>query len=221
MKARPVVAEFLGTGLLAFVVVGSGITVEELGADGASRLFFHAVAVGLALAALISVLASTSGAHFNPAVTLAFWTRRAVTAATAAGYWIAQVLGAMGGVAIGLVSFGEPVALSANDRTGWGPIIAESIATLVLVLLILGLVIEDRSPAVAPVAGAWVAAAVFSTVSTGFLNPALTLARMFTDSYTGIAPSNVPGFVIAQLIGALLAVVLATHLLLADHKKGT
>ena len=221
MNARPVVAEFAGTCLLAFVVVGSGITVEELGADGASRLFFHAVAVGLALAALISVLGSTSGAHFNPAVTLAFWTRRAMTAGTAAQYWIAQILGAVAGVAIGLVSFGEPLAMSATDRSGWGPILAEGIATLVLVLLILGLVDQDRSPAVAPVVGAWVAAAVFSTVSTGFLNPALTLARMFTDSFTGIAPSNAPGFVIAQLIGALLAVVLSTHLLLADRQKGT
>ena len=221
MNARPVVAEFAGTCLLAFVVVGSGITVEELGADGASSLFFHAVAVGLALAALISVLGSTSGAHFNPAVTLAFWTRRAMTAGTAAQYWIAQILGALAGLAIGLVSFGEPMAMSATDRSGWGPILAEGIATLVLVLLILGLVDQDRSLAVAPVVGAWVAAAVFSTVSTGFLNPALTLARMFTDSFTGIAPSNVPGFVIAQLIGALLAVVLSTHLLLADRQKGT
>lgn len=220
MTTRATVAEFVGTGLLAFVVVGSGLTVQDLGTDP-SGLFFHAVAVGLALAALISVLGSTSGAHFNPAVTLALWSRRLLRVGTAARYWIAQVFGAIAGMALALVSFGKPVAVSSTVRSGWGPILAEGIATLVLVLLILGLADQDRSAAIAPYAGAWVAAAVFSTVSTGFLNPALTLARMFTDTYTGIAPPNVPGFVVAQLAGAMAAVVLSTNLLIADRQKGT
>jgi glycerol uptake facilitator-like aquaporin len=217
MNARPVIAELVGTGLLAYVVVGSGMAVETRGAEGASGLFFHAVVVGLALAAIIALLSSTSGAHFNPAVTLALWRRRALGGRTAAGYFVAQVVGAVAGVAVGVASFGEALALSAFARTGWGPVLAEGIGTMVLVLLILRLIDEDRSRAVAPFAGAWVGAAVFATVSTGFLNPASTVARTFTDTYTGIAPSNATGFVVAQLIGGLLAVFVSTHLLVASQ----
>jgi glycerol uptake facilitator-like aquaporin len=220
MNARPIVAEFVGTGLLAYVVVGSGITVESFGAEGAGGLFFHAVAVGLALAVLIALLGSTSGAHFNPAVTVAFWRRRHLDAGAAVGYFVAQIVGATAGVAVGVATFGDTLAISTTERGGWGPVLAEGIGTLILALLILGLVDEERSHAVAPLAGAWVAAAVFATVSTGFLNPALTVARMFTDTYTGIAPSSVPGFVLAQLIGGLLAVLMSTHLLVPAQPKG-
>jgi glycerol uptake facilitator-like aquaporin len=220
MNARPIVAEFAGTGILAYVVVGSGITIEESGGNGASGLFFHAVAVGLVLAVLIALLSSTSGAHFNPAVTVAFWRRRHLDASQAVGYFVAQIAGAAAGVAVGVATFGDTTAISTTDRSGWGPVLAEGIGTLVLALLILGLIDEERSHAVAPIAGAWAAAAVFATVSTGFLNPALTIARMFTDTYAGIAPSSVPGFVLAQLIGGLLAVRMSTHLLVPAQLKG-
>ena len=217
MNARPAVAEFVGTGLLAYVVVGSGIAAETPRTDGAAGLFFHAVVVGLALAALIALLSSTSGAHFNPAVTLALWRRRALSGRTAAGYFVAQIVGAAAGVAVGVASFGEALALSSAVRTGWASVLAEGIGTMVLVLLILHLLDEDRTHAVAPLVGAWVGAAVFATISSGFLNPALTVARTFTDTSTGIAPSSAPGFVVAQLIGGLLAVFVSTHLLVASQ----
>ena len=177
--------------------------------------------VGLALAAIIALLSSTSGAHFNPAVTLALWRRRALGGRTAAGYFVAQVVGAVARVAVGVASFGEATALSSTARSGWGLLLAEGIGTMVLVLLILHLIDEDRSRAVAPFVGAWVGAAVFATVSTGFLNPALTVARTFTDTYTGITPLSATGFVVAQLIGGLLAVFVSTHLLSPQRQKGT
>ena len=220
MNARPIVAELVGSGLLAYVVVGSGITVAHFGADGASGLFFHAVAVGLALAVLIAILGSTSGAHFNPAVTVAFWRRRKLDAGRAVGYFVAQVVGATAGVAVAVATFGDTLALSTTERNGWGPVLAEGIGTLVLVLVIFGLIDDERPHAVAPFVGAWVAAAVFATVSTGFLNPALTLARTFTDTYTGIAPTSVPGFVLAQLIGGLLAALVSARLLVPSQQKG-
>jgi glycerol uptake facilitator-like aquaporin len=220
VSQRAVWAELTGTSLLVYVVVGSGIAVERLGGDDVGRLFLHAVAVGLALAALISLLASTSGAHFNPVVSLAFWRRRALDARDAIGYLTGQMLGALLGMAAAVFSFGTGLSMASQRRDGWGRLLAEVVGTMVLVLLIVGLVGQGRSGWVPASAGAWVTTMVLASASTGFLNPAVTVARMFTDTYTGIAAANVPGFLLAQLAGAAVAVSLSTRLSSTPDPKG-
>lgn len=199
-------AEALGTALLLFVIVGSGIAVTELSSDSATQLFVHAVAVGLGLGALIAVLGPTSGAHFNPAVTLGFWLTGAIAKPVAAFYALAQVAGAVAGVGLANLTFDQDLfVVSERVRGGIGRPVAEVVATFVLVLVILGLVRTGRVAAVAPAVGAWVAAAIVSTPSTGFANPAVTVGRILTDTYTGIAPESVPAFVVAQLVAAVMA----------------
>lgn len=207
-RIRPALtAEFVGTGLLLVLVVGSGIAVERLGTDPAASLFIHAVTVGLGLAALIAALGPVSGAHFNPAVTIGFLLRRQVDRRTAGFYVLVQSLGAVVGTGVAHLSFGEPLATFAETvRTGPGLWLSELIATAVLVGLILMLVGLGQEARVPAAVGAWVAAAIVATASTGFANPAVTLARTVTDSYTGINPASVPMFLIAQLAGAFVAV---------------
>ena len=203
---RQLVAEALGTALLLFVVVGSGIAIADLGAEPASQLFAHGVVVGLGLGAFIALFAPVSGAHLNPAVTVAFWRTGAMDGRLAAGYVVTQVVGALAGVVVANATFGKPwLAVATTARDGVGRVSAEFVGTFVLVLLILGLVRSGRSVAIAPAVGAWVAAIVVATVSTGFANPAVTVARMLTDTYTGIAPGAVPVFVLAQLIAGVAA----------------
>lgn len=207
---RELLAEGLGTAILLYVVVGSGIAAQELATDPGLGLLAHALAVGLGLGALIAMLQSVSGAHFNPSVTLAFWRIRSIDRAEAVGYGLTQVVGGIAGVALANWSFGDPVlTLSSTERSGLGLIVAEIVATFVLVLVILALVRTGRPQAVPAAVGAWVAAAVFATSSTGFANPAVTLSRLFTDSYTGIAPRSVGAFVTAQLLAGLLAALAA------------
>ena len=210
---RQLVAETLGTSLLLFVVVGSGIAVAELGADSTTQLFAHGVVVGLGLGALIALFTPVSGAHLNPAVTVAFWRTGAMDGRLAGGYVVAQVVGAGVGVAVANATFGKPwLAVATTVRDGVGRPLAEFLGTFVLVLLILGLVRSGRSTAIAPAVGAWVTAIIVATVSTGFANPAVTVARMFTDTYTGIAPGDVPAFVLAQLVAGAAAAVVAGSL---------
>lgn len=221
MIGRAEAGELVGTGLLLYVIVGSGIAVDRLQANPASGLFFHAVAVGIGLAVLIALLASTSGAHFNPAVTLATWRRHSVTGFTAAKYILAQVLGAVAGMMVALASFGDRPAVSTAAPTTWGAVFAELVGTTVLVLVILGSIDRQQARWIPALAGGWVTAMVFSSSSTGLLNPSVTLARVFTDTYTGIPPEAAPFFVAAQLLGALLAVSLSTRLLSPLEPKGT
>ena len=215
--SRLLFAEFLGTALLLFVIVGSGIAVEQLSNDGATRLLTHALAVGAGLAALIALFASVSGAHFNPAVTLGFWLTRSITIGLAAGYFAVQLAGAVAGVMLANATFDEgAITLSDTARDGLGRPVAELIATLVLVLLILGLVRTGRTAAVAPAVGAWIIAVIIATVSTGFANPAVTVARTLTDTYSGIDPGSVPAFLIAQFAGAALAAAVVFLLFPSD-----
>ena len=134
MIDRAVASELVGTALLLFVIVGSGVTVQQLGADPASSLFYHAVAAGLGLAVLIALFARTSGAHFNPAVTLALWRRRSIGGQTALPYVAAQVVGAVLGLTVALVSFGDRPALSTTEGLAWGSVLAEYVGTTVLAL---------------------------------------------------------------------------------------
>jgi glycerol uptake facilitator-like aquaporin len=210
---REWVAEGLGTAMLLYVIVGSGIAAERLGGDQAVQLFAHAVIVGLGLAALIALFQTVSGSHFNPSVTLGFLGTDAVDARRAIVFIAAQVIGAVVGVVAANLTFDiDPLGISATARDGLGLIGAEFVATFVLVLAILALVRTGRSRAVPAVVGAWVAAIVFATSSTGFANPALTLDRIFTDSYTGIAPASVAGFLAAQLVAGVVAVPVAKFL---------
>ncbi|HEY7823323.1 MAG TPA: aquaporin [Acidimicrobiia bacterium] len=207
------VAEGVGTGLLLYVIVGSGIAAEQLGVDPAGQLLSHAVVVGLGLAALIAVFQTVSGSHFNPAVTIAFWRTTSLGGREGFGFIGAQLVGAVAGVALANFTFEiEILDISSNARAGIGLTVAEAVATFVLVLAILMLVRTGRHGAVPAVVGAWVAAIVFATSSTGFANPAVTIGRIFTDSYTGIAPASVAGFLIAQVIAGFAAASVAALL---------
>lgn len=199
-------AEGIGTGLLLFVIVGSGIAASTLSADPGMQLLAHAVAVGLGLGVLIVLFQPVSGSHFNPAVTLAFWRDGTLGATEGGGYVISQVVGAVAGVALANLSFGEQLmAISDTSRSGSGLLVAEGVGTFILVLLILALVRTGRAGLVPVAVGAWIGAIIFATSSTGFANPAVTVARMFTDTYTGISPSSVFPFLIVQLLAGILA----------------
>lgn len=217
---RELLAEALGSALLLFMIVGSGVAAERLATDPAVALMSHAVAVGMALAVLIVVFGPISGAHFNPVVTLALWRSGAIASTAVAPFLAAQVVGAVLGSVVANLSFaGAAVAVSSTSRLTIGTGVSEVVVTFVLLLLILVLVQIERTALVAPAVGAWVTAAIFGTSSTGFANPSVTVARMFTDSYTGIDPGSVPGFVLAQIVGAVLAVAAVS--VLAPRPKET
>lgn len=210
---RQLVAEGLGTGLLLYIIVGSGIAAHSLSADAGTQLLAHALVVGIGLGVLIALFQTVSGSHFNPSVTLAFWRSGDIEGPRAAGYVTTQLVGALAGVGAANLSFGEQVfAVSSTARDGAGLVLAEGIATFVLVLVILGLVRVGRASAIPMAVGGWVAAIVFATSSTGFANPAVTVSRIFTDTFTGIAPASAWGFLAAQLAAALLAVPVAALL---------
>lgn len=218
--SRRLLAEALGTALLLAVIVGSGIALDQPGGDPAVWLLAHAATVGAGLAALIALLAPVSGAHFNPAVTLGFWRTGTISAREAVAFVAVQIGGAVAGVAFANWTFdGGMLDVSSTGRSGAGLVGAEVVATFVLVLVILGLVRAGNVRMVPAAVGAWVAAAIVATSSTGFANPAVTLARMFTDSPTGIDPASVPWFVVAQLAAGWLAA--ATALVLFPRDMNT
>ncbi len=209
--ARRIGAEACGSLLLAATVIGSGIMAERLSQGNAAvALLANTGATVAVLAVLIALLAPISGAHFNPAVSLVLLLRRQLSPSATAGYIVAQVLGCCLGAFLAHAMFELPLLqTSLRARTGFAQWLAESVATFGLVLVILGC----RKPRDAPwlVAG-WIGAAYWFTASTSFANPAITLARSLTDTFSGIRPSDVPAFVMAQLFGAMLA--MAAHRLL-------
>lgn len=203
---RRLLGEGLGTALLLFVIVGSGFSAETFGNDPGGALFAHSIAVGLGLAGLIVMFQTVSGAHFNPSVTLAFWRTNGMSGRLASAYIGVQLFGAVAGVVAANVSFEETAfVISDSVRNGYGLILAEAIATFVLVLMVLALALTNRTAAIPAAVGAWVAAIIFATSSTGFANPAVTVARMLTDSYTGIAPVSITGFLFAQIAAGFAA----------------
>ena len=205
---RAALAEMLGTALLLAVVVGSGIMGERLaGGNAALALLANSLATGFGLVALIVAFAARSGAHFNPVVTLAFALRAGFPWRRVFPYVAAQFAGAIAGMLAAHLMFDlSLVQVSAHARTGIGQWSSEVVATFGLVLVVLSC---DRGrPWSAPVAvGAYIAAAYWFTASTSFANPAVTLARGFTDTFSGIAPAGIPAFVLAQITGAGLAVL--------------
>jgi glycerol uptake facilitator-like aquaporin len=211
--ARRVFSEALGTAFLLAAVVGSGIMAQRLaGGNVALALLCNTLATGAMLAVLILIFASTSGAHFNPAVSLAFALRGELTWTTAGAYVVAQVIGAIVGVWVAHLMFELPVwQVSTIVRTGPGQWLAEFIAAFGLLLTIFGC-IGTAPGAVAYAVGLYITAAYWFTASTSFANPAVTIARSLSDTFAGIAPAGVLAFIAAQLLGSVAAVVLARWL---------
>ncbi|MBO6769129.1 MAG: aquaporin family protein [Erythrobacter sp.] len=216
---RQLGAEALGSFFLFATVVGSGIMGEAL-ADGniAIALLGNTIATGAILFVLIAALAPVSGAHFNPAVTLVFALRREIPLGAALLFVAAQLAGGMIGVWAAHVMFDAPVfQFSENIRTGRGQWLGEGIATFGLLFTILGC-LRSRPDWVAPGVGLFIAAGYWFTSSTSFANPAITVGRAFTNSFSGIAPADVLGFVLAQFAGAILA-WLACRWLFAENQR--
>ena len=211
---RRATAEAVGTALLLAAVVGSGIMGERLAAGNvAIALLANSVATGAALVALILTFAPLSGAHFNPAVSMMSASQGELTARELAAYILAQLLGAFAGVACADAMFGEPVfAWSHHARSGFPQLLSEAVATFGLLSVIVSCA-RHRAHAVPFAVGAYIAAAYWFTASTSFANPAVTLARMATDTFAGIRPQDVFPFLAAQAIGASAAVVLFRWLL--------
>ncbi len=204
---RAALAEGIGTALLLAAVVGSGIMGERLAQGNvALALLANSLATGFALIALILAFAGRSGAHFNPVVSLAFAMRAGFPMRRLAPYIVAQLIGAIVGVLIAHAMFELPLLqASTNGRTGVGQWVSEIVATFGLVLVVLRC--SGQQPWSAPLAvGVYIAAAYWFTASTSFANPAVTLARGFTATFSGIEPSGIPAFVLAQLLGGGLAV---------------
>lgn len=204
--ARRLAAEALGTALLLATVVGSGIMAERLcGGNVGLALLANALATGAGLIALILTFGPVSGAHFNPVVTLSAALGGGLPWRELPAYLGAQVVGALGGVAVADLMFELPAFFaSTHVRTGPAQWLAEAVATFGLLGTIAG--VSRRTPAATPFAvAAYIVAAYWFTASTSFANPAVTLARAFTDTFAGIRPVDVPGFVAAQLVGALAA----------------
>ncbi|MGA6985544.1 MAG: MIP/aquaporin family protein [Terriglobales bacterium] len=210
---RRAATEALGTAFLLMAVVGSGIMGERLAAGNvAIALLANTIATGAALAALILTFAPISGAHFNPAVTLAVALDGGISWREVPSYLVAQMAGAFAGVGAAHLMFGLPLFFAArHERSGPAQLWSEFIATFGLLLLILGCS-RTRPSAVPWVVGTYITAAYWFTASTSFANPAVTLARAASDTFAGIRPGDVPGFVGAQLVGAAAATFLARWL---------
>ena len=211
---RRLVAEFTGALLLLATVVGSGIMGEQLaGGNDAIALLGNTIATGAILVVLILMFGAISGAHFNPAVTLAFLLRGDIAFREAVPYWAAQVTGGLAGMIIAHAMFDQALLqASTNARTGAGQWLAETVATFGLVATILA-VLRFRAEAVAYAVGLYITAGYWFTASTSFANPAVTVARSFTDTFSGIQPEHAPGFILAQCVGAVIATYLFRWLL--------
>jgi glycerol uptake facilitator-like aquaporin len=216
--ARRLAAEALGTAMLLATVVGSGIMAERLTHDPALALLCNTLATGAILFVLIVLFADVSGAHFNPAVTLARLLSRAIAPDVAAAYGLAQITGAVAGVWLAHAMFGEALfALGIKARSGFGQHLSEGVATFGLILTIAGA--GRARETVAAAVALYILAAYWFTASTSFANPAVTLARALTPSFAGIRPVDAPAFIAAQFVGALLAWLVAGFLFPRDESK--
>ena len=211
--ARQATAELVGTAFLVAAVVGSGIAAQRLSpGDVGLQLLENSIATGAVLVALILALQPVS-ASFNPVVTLAERILGLVTTATAAALVAAQLAGALLGVVVANLMFDlEAVSVSGHERGGSGQLLGEVVAALGLVLIVFGTLRSTRPETVAFAVGGYIAAAYWFTSSTSFANPAVTIGRMFSDTFAGIAPGSVPGFIGAQVLGGLIAVALVSWL---------
>ncbi|MER9026011.1 aquaporin family protein [Mesorhizobium sp. M0815] len=207
--SRRLVAEALGTALLVATVVGSGIMADRLSNDVAVSLLGNTLPTGAILVVLITIFGPISGAHFNPAVTLVFALRREIETNAALAYVAAQIAGGIAGTFLAHAMFELPILeVSATVRTGGGQWIAELVAAFGLVFTILA-GLRSRPDSIPWLVGLYITAAYWFTASTSFANPAVAIARAFSNTFAGIRPTDLPGFIAAELLGALLAVALA------------
>ena len=210
---RAVTAEFVGTAFLLAAIVGSGIMAERLTDDEGFQLLQNAFATAGVLTALILALGTASGAHFNPAVTIADRVFGGIDTPTALAYVAAQVTGAVVGVMAANAMFDlDLVEWSTKDRSGGHLVFAEGVATLGLLLVIFGVVRSGRASVAAFAVGGYIAGAYYFTSSTSFANPAVTIARVFSDTFAGIEPASAPWFIAAQLVATAVAVALIRFL---------
>ena len=216
---RRLVAEGLGTCLLVTVVVGSGIAAQQLSPDDVGlQLLENSTATFLGLTVLILLFGPVSGAHFNPVVSAADWllgrrTGNGLAGAEVLAYSGSQVVGGVAGAVLANVMFDVSLTeLADTDRSGVHLLVGEVVATAGLVSLIFALARTGRGMLAAPAVGAYIGAAYWFTSSTSFANPAVTIGRVFSDTFAGIAPGSVPGFVLAQIVGAAVGVTLVSYL---------
>jgi glycerol uptake facilitator-like aquaporin len=219
--SRRLVAECIGTAFLLAAVVGSGIMGERLsGGNVAMALLANTIATGATLVALILALGPVSGAHLNPAVSVADAALGGLPWGDVPGYLVAQILGAFVGVGLADLMFDLPAfTASLHVRTGGGQWLGEFLATFGLILVIWGCVRRRPGAAVAFAVGAYITGAYWFTSSTSFANPAVTVARGFSDTFAGIRPADVPGFLIAQMAGAAAAAAVVRWLVPADESR--
>jgi len=218
---RRLTAEALGTALLVCTVVGSGIMAETLTDDVALALLGNTLPTGAILVVLITLLGPISGAHFNPAVTLAFALRRDISPPQAAAYTGAQIAGGVIGTIMAHGMFDQSLLqISQTVRTGGAQWFAEVVATFGLVGTILA-GLRFREPAIPWLVGLYITAAYWFTASTSFANPAVAIGRAFTDTFSGIRPMDLPGFILAQGVGSVIAVLLFGWLLRAQYDAET
>lgn len=215
---RRLLAEGVGAGLLVTVVVGSGIAAERLSPDDVGlQLLENSTATVLGLTVLILALGPVSGAHLNPVVSAVDWWfgRRSGTGLSgreAGAYGVVQVAGGVAGALLANLMYGVPAGLGTTDRSDWRLWVGEVVATAGLVALIFALARTGRGAWAAPAVGAYIGAAYWFTSSTSFANPAVTVGRMFSDSFAGIEAASVPGFLVAQCVGGAVAVLLVRAL---------
>lgn len=218
MNYKALFAEFLGTAILVAAVVGSGIMGSNLSGDLLVALIANTISTVLALGILILTLGPVSGAHFNPVVSMSLAITQRFKAVAVAPYLVSQFAGAVAGAVLANVMFGaSAIQVSSKGIASEGAVIGEVVATAGLVFIILNLIQTKRAELIAVAVPAWIGAGYFFTSSTSFANPAVTVGRIFTDSFAGIGPQSVPSFVIAQLLGAALGIALAK--IFASSKK--
>ncbi|MFK8023420.1 MAG: aquaporin [Ilumatobacter sp.] len=219
---RRLAAEAIGSGLLIVAVIGSGIMAETLSPDDVGlQLFENAAATAGALVALIVMFSTVSGAHFNPAVSLVERLLGRMTTRDATAYVVAQVVGGCVGAVLTNAMFSDQtgrglIFLSETDRSSWPLLLSEVIAMIGLLLVIHGAVRHGKDHVVAVSVGVWIGGAYFFTSSTSFANPMVSIARTLSDTFAGIAPASAPGFIAAQLVGAIAAWALIRWLFAED-----
>lgn len=222
---RRLAAEGLGTALLVCAVVGSGIMATNLSpGDVGLQLLENSTATVFALTVLILIFGPISGAHFNPVVSAADWWlgrhgNDGLSAADLGTYTVVQILGAICGALLANAMFAVPLAMSTKHRSDAHLWLGETVATAGLLLLIFALVRTGRAAIAAPAVGVYIGAAYWFTSSTSFANPAVTIGRAFTDTFAGIAPASVPGFIGAQIIGLIIGIGLIIALYPAKHRR--
>ena len=213
VNLRKTIAEAVGTATLLLVVIGSGVMATNLSKDIGVQLTINSAATGLILYILITLLGPISGAHFNPVVTAIQLYKKNIAATLAAAYLVAQLIGAVIGVALANFIFNLPIIeISQKDRTGAELFVSEILATAGLVFIIFTAIAQKSEAKIPVLVGAYISAAYFFTSSTSFANPAVTVARTLSDSFAGIAPGSVLPFIAAQIIGATLGLVLTTFI---------